>query len=273
MIDQFCRAGADRQVCYRADGDPSGTPLLLIAGLTMDLTSWPGAMVDGLVAQGFYVVRFDNRDVGRTTAAASPPPSLLRRALRRPRRDGYDLADMAGDAITVLDQLGIAQAHVAGMSMGGMIAQTVAARYPARTSSLTSIFSTTGGKRVGQSAISTLLLLSNPGSRTRDEFIRKHVRLMSHLAGTGFPLDEAGAAEYAAGAWDRGLGGCGRRRCRTADQCHLQVGRPHRRAGSNLRAHVGDSRRPRPHRAPQRWACDRGGDHRSPPCHYRRHGP
>ena len=205
MIDQFCRAGADRQVCYRTDGDPSGTPLLLIAGLTLDPTSWPRAMVDGLVAQGFYLIRFDNRDAGRTTPAASPPPSLLRRALRRPRRDGYDLADMAGDAITVLDQLGIAQAHVAGMSMGGMIAQTVAARYPARTSSLTSIFSTTGGKRVGQSAISTLLLLSNPGSRTRDEFIRKHVRLMRHLAGAGFPLDEAGAAEYAAGAWDRGL--------------------------------------------------------------------
>jgi pimeloyl-ACP methyl ester carboxylesterase len=205
MSDQFCRVGAGRQVCYRTDGDPSGTPLLLIAGLTLDLTSWPSTMVDGLVAQGFYVIRFDNRDVGRTTPAATPPPSLLRRALRRPRRDGYDLADMAGDAVAVLDHLGVGQAHVAGMSMGGMIAQTVAALYPARTSSLSSIFSTTGGKRVGQPAISTLLLLSNPGSRTRDEFIRKHVMLMNHLAGTGFPLDEAGAAEYAAGAWDRGL--------------------------------------------------------------------
>ena len=205
MTDQFCRVGAGWRISYRTDGDPSGAPLLLIAGLTLDLTSWPRAMVDGLVAQGFYVMRFDNRDAGRTTPAATPPPNLLRRALRRPRRDGYDLADMAGDAIAVLDHLGIAQADVVGMSMGGMIAQTIAARYPARTSSLTSIFSTTGGKRVGQAAMSTQLLLSNPGSRTRDEFIRKHVKLMSHLAGTGFPLDEAGAAEYAAGAWDRGL--------------------------------------------------------------------
>jgi pimeloyl-ACP methyl ester carboxylesterase len=205
MTDQFCRVGAGRQVCYRTDGDPSGTPLLLIAGLTLDLTSWPRAMVDGLVAQRFYVIRFDNRDVGRTTPAATPPPSLLRRALRRPRRDGYDLADMAGDAIAVLDHLGVAQAHVVGMSMGGMIAQTIAARYPTRTSSLTSIFSTTGGKRVGQPAASTLLLLSKPGSRTREEFIGKHVGLMGHLAGSGFPLDETGAAEYAAGAWDRGL--------------------------------------------------------------------
>lgn len=205
MTDQFCRAGAGRQICYRTDGDPCGTPLLLIAGLSLDLTSWPMAMIDGLVAQGFYVIRFDNRDAGRTTPAVTPPPNLLRRALRRPRRDGYDLTDMAGDAIAVLDHLDIAQAHVVGMSMGGMIAQTIAARYHARASSLTSIFSTTGGKRVGQPAVSTQMLLSNPGSRTRDEFIRKHVKLMSHIAGKRFPLDEAGAAEYAAGAWDRGL--------------------------------------------------------------------
>jgi pimeloyl-ACP methyl ester carboxylesterase len=70
MTEQFCRVGAGRQVCYRTDGDPSGTPLLLVAGLTPDLTSWPRAMVDGLVAQRFYVIRFDNRDVGRTTPAA-----------------------------------------------------------------------------------------------------------------------------------------------------------------------------------------------------------
>ncbi len=205
MTDQFCRVAEGQQICYRTDGDPSGAPLLLVAGLTLDLTSWPRTMVDGLVGQGFYVIRFDNRDVGRTTPAATPPPNLVRRALRRPRRDGYDLADMAGDAVAVLDHLGIERTHVAGMSMGGMITQTIAARHPARTSSLTSIFSTTGGKRVGQATMSTQLLLANPGSRTRDEFIRKHVRLTSHLAGSGFPSDEAGAAEYAAGAWDRGL--------------------------------------------------------------------
>ncbi len=205
MTDQFCSAGAGRQVCYRTDGDPSGAPLLLIAGLTLDLTSWPPAMVDGLVAQGFYVIRFDNRDVGRTTPATTPPPSLWRRALQRPRRDGYDLADMAGDAVAVLDRLGVAQAHLIGMSMGGMIAQTIATRYPTRALSLTSIFSTTGSRRVGQPALSTLLLLSRHAAGTREEFIRKHVRLASHLAGCGFPPDEAGAAEYAERAWDRGL--------------------------------------------------------------------
>ncbi|CAM3087320.1 alpha/beta hydrolase [Mycobacterium intermedium] len=205
MTDRFCPAGAGRQVCYRTDGDPSGSPLVLIAGLTLDLTSWPREMIDGLVAQGFYVIRFDNRDVGRTTPATTPPPSLWRRALQRPRQDGYDLADMAGDAVAVLDHLGVERAHVVGMSMGGMIAQTIAARYPTRTLSLTSIFSTTGSRRVGQAAMSTQLLLANPGSRTRKEFIRKHLRLVEHLAGKGFAPDMSAAAEYATRAWDRGL--------------------------------------------------------------------
>ncbi|MDV3134629.1 alpha/beta hydrolase [Mycobacterium sp. 29Ha] len=205
MNDQFCRAGGDREVCYRTDGDPSAASLLLIAGLTLDLTSWPQDMIDSLVAQGFYVIRFDNRDVGRTSPATTPPPGLLRRALRRHRRDGYDLADMAGDAIAVLDHLGVERAHLVGMSMGGMIAQTIASRYPDRTASLTSIFSTTGAKGVGQPAVSTQLRLANPGARNRAKFIGKHVKLMGHLAGTGYPTDKAGTAEYAARAWDRGL--------------------------------------------------------------------
>lgn len=205
MTDQFCSAGAGRQVCYRTDGDPSGTPLILIAGLTLDLTSWPLDMIDSLVTQGFYVIRFDNRDVGRTTPGAGQPPSLWRRALQRPRQDGYDLADMAGDAVAVLDHLGVERAHIVGMSMGGMIAQTIAARHPSRALSLTSIFSTTGARRVGQPAMSTLLLLARPGSRTRAQFVHKHLRLVDHLAGSGFTSDKPGAAAYAAEAWGRGL--------------------------------------------------------------------
>ncbi len=205
MTDQFCAAGVGRRVCYRTDGDPSGAPLLLIAGLTLDLTSWPQSMIDGLVAQGFYVIRLDNRDAGRSTPAASKAPGLLRRALQKPRRDGYDLADMAADAVAVLDHLGVDRAHLVGMSMGGMIAQTIAARYPARVASLTSIFSTTGAKDVGQPANSTLALLAFPGGRTRAKFIGNHLRLSRHLAGTGYPCDETAAAAYADVAWERGL--------------------------------------------------------------------
>ncbi|MBX7435428.1 alpha/beta fold hydrolase [Mycobacterium sp. Y57] len=205
MTERFCQVGAGRRMCYRTDGDPSGTPVLLVAGITLDLTSWPMAMVDGLVDRGFFVVRFDNRDVGRSTPGTTPPPGLLRRALKQPRRDGYDLADMAGDAVAVLDDLGVGRAHVVGMSMGGMIAQTMAARHPGRTASLTSIFSTTGSRRVGQPALSTLAMFAAPGARNRDAAVAKHLTLMRHLAGTAYPLDEDTAAQYAGRAWDRGL--------------------------------------------------------------------
>jgi pimeloyl-ACP methyl ester carboxylesterase len=204
--DRFCLLNTGNRVCYRTSGDPSGQPLVLLAGLTLDLTSWPTAMVDGLAQHGFYVIRLDNRDVGHSTWATSTPPGTLRQLLRRPRSDGYDLADMARDTVGLLDHLGIERAHLVGMSMGGMIAQSIAARYPDRAASLTSIFSTTGAARVGQPAVSTLRLLAKPAARTREGFIARHVELMRHIAGRGFPLDEAAAADYAAGAWERGPG-------------------------------------------------------------------
>ncbi len=205
MTERFCDAGGGRQVCYRTDGDPSGVPLLLIAGLSIDLTAWPAPMIDSLVDRGFFVIRYDNRDVGRTTPGTGRPPNLLQRLARRPRPGGYDLADMAGDGIAVLDDLGVEQAHVVGMSMGGMIAQTIAARTPGRVASLTSIFSTTGARKVGQPARSTLLMLGMPPARDRAAAISKHVAMMKHLAGTTHACDEAAAAEYAGRAWDRGL--------------------------------------------------------------------
>lgn len=204
--DRFCVRSDGHRVCYRTSGDPGGAPLLLIAGLTLDLTSWPAAMVDGLVQRGFWVIRLDNRDVGRSTWATTKPPGTLRKLLRRPRRDGYDLGDMADDSVALLDHLGIERAHLVGMSMGGMIAQTIAARYPNRAASLASIFSTTGSRRVGQPRLSTLRLLTRPAARTREQFIGHHVGLMRHVAGTGFPLDEQAAAAYAARAWERGPG-------------------------------------------------------------------
>ena len=204
--DRFCLLNSGNRVCYRTSGDPAGQPLVLIAGLTLDLTSWPTAMVGSLVERGFHVIRLDNRDVGRSTWSTTTPPGLLRQLLGRPRRDGYNLADMAADTIGLLDHLAVQRAHVVGMSMGGMIAQTVAARYPSRVASLTSIFSTTGATRVGQPALSTRQLLARPAARTREQFITRHVGLMQHIAGLGFPLDEAAAADYAAGAWERGPG-------------------------------------------------------------------
>lgn len=195
------------RLVHEVHGDPSGVPLLLVAGLGLDLTSWPTGMVDGLVAAGFRVITFDNRDAGASPRPATPPPSRLRQLLARPRPDAYDLGDMATDTVGLLDELGIDSAHVVGMSMGGMIAQTVAARHPERVRTLTSIFSTTGDRSVGQPARSTLLLLvTGRPARTEEEYVAGHLRMLGHIASTVHLPDEARERAWAAGAWRRGPG-------------------------------------------------------------------
>ena len=130
-------------------GDPAGTPLLLVMGLGMPAALWPDEFVAALVRAGFRVVTFDNRDCGGSTRLEGTPTPDVRRAilrslLRRPVAGPYQLEDMAADTVGLLDALGIAQAHVVGASMGGMIGQVVAARHPHRVLSLTSIMSNTG---------------------------------------------------------------------------------------------------------------------------------
>jgi pimeloyl-ACP methyl ester carboxylesterase len=201
--DRFAELPGDIRLCYRVDGPDDGEPLLLVAGLAIDLTSWPQRLVDGLVDQGFRVIRFDNRDVGRSTFVDAPPPTRLQQLLARPRPDAYDLGDMAGDALRLLDALGVRRAHLVGMSMGGMIAQTLAARHPDRVATLTSIFSTTGDRRVGQPARSTIVRLARPPARTREEAVTRHVSMLRHIGSAAFPPDDAHERAWAASAWDR----------------------------------------------------------------------
>lgn len=206
--DRFVDLPAGPRICYRDTGG-SGEVVLLVAGLGQDLTAWPDALVDGLVARGLRVVRFDNRDIGRSSRIAAPPPGRLRQLLRRPRPDAYDLADMAADAVGLLDHLGVERAHVVGQSLGGMVAQVVAARRPDRVASLTSVYSTTGAAGVGGTARSTLLRLRHAPAQTVEEAVVRHVGMMRHLSGLGYPLDEAAVAAEEArarGAWERGGG-------------------------------------------------------------------
>ena len=200
----FCELPSGFRICYRLSGDEGGEPLLLIAGLGLHMTSWPRALVDGLVAQGFRVITFDNRDVGRSSRATARPPGLARQLFRRITPDSYDLGDMANDTMGLLDFLRIKQVHLVGMSMGGMIAQTIASRHPERVRSLTSIFSTTGDSRIGQPALSTLWRFTKPRPRTRDEAVESYLGMARHIGPAG--LDEQGARTYAAEAWDRGDG-------------------------------------------------------------------
>lgn len=135
------------RLAYDVQGDPKGEPILLIAGLGLQLISWPDAFWRGLTANGFRVIRFDNRDSGLSTKMdqlGKPDLSTVffRPLFQLPLLSGYTLYDMAKDTAGLMDALGIAKAHIVGASMGGMIAQIIAGMYPHRTLTLTSIMST-----------------------------------------------------------------------------------------------------------------------------------
>lgn len=205
--EQLVRLADGTSICFRDTGHGDAPVVLLIAGLGEDLDAWGEPFVSALVAHGLRVVTMDNRDVGRSTFVGTPPPALWRQVLARPRAEAYSLRDMARDCVGVLDHLGVHQAHVVGRSMGGMIAQVLAATEPDRVLSLTSIYSTTGAGGVGQPARSTIgLLVLTPQARTRTAFVRAHLRMTQHIAGTAYPIDDAHEAAVAARAWDRSAG-------------------------------------------------------------------
>lgn len=205
-VDQYASLASGTRICFRDHGDEADPAILLIAGLGEDITSWTGSFVGSLVDRGFRVLTMDNRDVGRSTFAAAPAPRLWRQVLGRPRSDAYALTDMAEDGLGVLDHLGIEQVHLVGRSMGGMIAQTIAATEPQRVLSLTCIYSTTGARDVGQPALSTIGLLAGPAARHRTAAVRAHLRITRHIAGVAYPIDDAAEAAIAAHGWDRSAG-------------------------------------------------------------------
>jgi pimeloyl-ACP methyl ester carboxylesterase len=171
-----------------------GQPLLLVMGLGGQLTDWPEGFVDELVAHGFRVISFDNRDAGLSTELDGPPPTRPQLAkaivLRRPLDSQYKLRDMASDAIAVLDALGIDGAHVVGMSMGGMIAQEIAIEYPDRVRSLTSIMSTTGNPRVGRPKMRLIRNAMRRKEPTVDNAIELSLQTFRDVCGPTFNADE-----------------------------------------------------------------------------------
>ena len=150
MPEQICRVG-DIDIAYETFGDPERPALLLVMGLATQMIAWHDDFCAELAGHGFHVIRFDNRDVGRSTAMRDlPVPTLRQLTLRSKKAAGYTLSDMAGDAVGLLDHLGVERAHVVGASMGGMIAQTIAIEHPERVLSLCSIMSNTGARWSGQ---------------------------------------------------------------------------------------------------------------------------
>jgi len=182
---------------YETHGNSNDPAILLIMGLGMQLTSWPEIFCQGLVDQGFYVIRFDNRDSGLSSKLDHlGKPNLIwahfRSMLRLPISAGYTLADMAKDAIAVLDAVGLEKAHIVGASMGGMIAQVVAAQYPERTLSLTSIMSTTGRRGLpGPTPAARRALLSRPSQPDNlDNVVQHFSNVYRSIGSPAYPTPE-----------------------------------------------------------------------------------
>jgi pimeloyl-ACP methyl ester carboxylesterase len=205
MDEQFADVGGGIRLCYDTFGDRSDPPLLLIMGLGTQMVAWHEDFCAKLVDEGFFVVRFDNRDIGRSTHLDGAPTPTVRQILIRRPPAAYRLEDMAGDTAGLLDALDIPAAHVVGASMGGMIAQMLAATRPERVLSLASIMSTTGSRRVGQPAYRVMPIFLKQAPRDRDAFIDHTELLFKTIGSKGLDVDDAELREVAGLMYDRGL--------------------------------------------------------------------
>jgi pimeloyl-ACP methyl ester carboxylesterase len=190
MPEEIARVG-DVELAYETFGDPAHPAMLLVMGLATQMLGWRAGFCEALAERGFRVIRFDNRDVGRSTRFSSHRPPTRSQLLRRDASAAaYSLADMADDGVGLLDALGIDRAHVVGASMGGMIAQTIAFRHPDRVLSLVSIMSNTGARWSGQPALSTYSVLLKRAPRDREGFIAHQMEVFARIGSPGFARDE-----------------------------------------------------------------------------------
>jgi pimeloyl-ACP methyl ester carboxylesterase len=189
---------------YDTFGDPGDPPLVLVMGLGAQMITWEDGFCELLAGRGFFVVRYDNRDVGLSTWLDDlPAPDLAALAGGDLTTAPYRLSDLADDAVGLFDALGIARAHVVGASMGGMIVQQLAIDHPDRLLSLTSIMSTTGDPAVGRAEPWALALLTRPPATTREQALADSVDGYRKLGSPGYPDDEAFLLAKAALHYDR----------------------------------------------------------------------
>ena len=182
---------------YETFGRKTDPAILLIMGFSGQLTMWPLTLCEGLAQRGFYVIRFDNRDVGKSTHLSQLGVPNIGEIMtkvmsgQKVENAPYLLDDMAADAVGLLDALGIASAHIVGASMGGMIAQIVAAKYPQKTRSLVSIMSTTGRRDLPQAKPEAMAALTTPpASDSRADRIAAGRRIWQAIGSPGYPPTE-----------------------------------------------------------------------------------
>jgi pimeloyl-ACP methyl ester carboxylesterase len=193
------------ELCYETFGDRSDPALVLIMGLATQMIAWRDEFCEGLAARGFFVVRFDNRDVGRSSRLDHLPVPTVWQLLRRDKRAAsYTLEDMAEDVVGLLDHLGIERAHVVGASMGSMIAQTLAVTQPDRVSSLVSIMGNTGARMSGQPTLRTSKALLGVPPADRDGYVEHMAETFTLIGSPGFERDDAELRQLAGTSFDRG---------------------------------------------------------------------
>jgi pimeloyl-ACP methyl ester carboxylesterase len=225
MDERFADVGNGISLCYETFGDPGAPPALLIMGLGTQMVAWDDRFCRDLADRGFFVIRFDNRDCGRSTRMdGAPVPTLAQITLRRIPNASYKLADLALDTVGLLNVLELESAHVIGASMGGMIAQTVAARHPRRTRSLTSIMSNTGARWSGQPALKSYPVLLGTAPSEREAYISHAAKMWGVIGSPGFERDQLELRAMLELSFDRGTSPAG-----TARQLGAIIGSGDRR--------------------------------------------
>ena len=201
----------DLEICYQTFGNPADPTMLLVMGLGGPMTWWDPDFCSALAARGFHVVRYDNRDTGRSSRVEGriSRRNIVRSYLGRPAEVPYTLADMAGDGMGLLDHLGAERAHVVGISMGGMIAQTRAREHTERVPSRTSIMSTTGRRTVGWQDPRLLPMLLARRTDSREAYVARSARLWKVIGSPLYPDTAEAVQERAAETWDRGVSASG----------------------------------------------------------------
>ena len=194
------------QIAYETFGDRGGRPLLMVMGLGAPMLTWHPDLCNLLAGHGFFVIRFDNRDVGRSTHLHEAAQPDIRAALGHGdiSSAAYTLDDMAEDGFGLLDALGLTVAHVLGASLGGMIAQTMAVRHPERVLSLTSIMSTPSPALANTTPEAGAALMRPPAT-SREGSITRSIDIARIIGSPGYPPDNEWRAELAGRIWDQGV--------------------------------------------------------------------
>jgi pimeloyl-ACP methyl ester carboxylesterase len=206
--EQFAKANGI-ELCYDTFGDCNAPPLLLIMGLGAQMILWDDGFCEQLAERGFFVIRFDNRDIGKSTkinGAAPALPKLLENALTgKPIEAPYTLHDMAADAVGLLDAIGLKRAHVVGASMGAAITQELAIHFPNHLLTATCIMGSSGDPRLPPPTEEALEVLMSPSPTDKEAFLERFLWTWRVLRGSAFPETEERERARALRIFERGL--------------------------------------------------------------------